>query len=106
MVALKFIDSHNMIAFLNKSADSKGFEQIVDFLNAHTIHYALTVNPIVYVSCIKQLWATAKVKTVNEEVQIQALVDKKKVIITELSVRSDLRLDDAEGVECLPNTTI
>ncbi|GKC99782.1 hypothetical protein Tco_1170057 [Tanacetum coccineum] len=106
MAALKFIDSHNMIAFLNKSADSKGFEQIVDFLNAHTIHYALTVNPIVYVSCIKQLWATAKVKTVNEEVHMQALMDKKKVIITESSVRSDLRLDDAEGVECLPNTTI
>nr|GEV02682.1 uncharacterized mitochondrial protein AtMg00810-like [Tanacetum cinerariifolium] len=31
--------------------------------------------------------ATAKVNTVNEEEQIQALVDKKKVIITETSVR-------------------
>nr|GEU48481.1 retrovirus-related Pol polyprotein from transposon TNT 1-94 [Tanacetum cinerariifolium] len=29
--------------------------------------------------------------------QIQALVDKKKVIITETSVRSDLHLEDAEG---------
>ncbi|GKG23410.1 hypothetical protein Tco_0391446, partial [Tanacetum coccineum] len=43
-----------------------------------------------------QFWATVKVKTVNEEVQIQALVDKKKVIITETRVRSDLRLEDAE----------
>ncbi|GJS21919.1 putative ribonuclease H-like domain-containing protein [Tanacetum coccineum] len=34
--------------------------------------------------------ATAKVKSVNGEVQIQALVDKKKVIIIETSVRSDL----------------
>ncbi|GJR28157.1 hypothetical protein Tco_1104389 [Tanacetum coccineum] len=42
-------------------------------------------------------WATAKVKTVNEECQIQALVDKKKVIITETSIRSDLKLEDAEG---------
>ncbi|GKA83123.1 hypothetical protein Tco_0789871 [Tanacetum coccineum] len=33
----------------------------------------------------------------------QALVDKKKVIITEKSVRSDLMLEDAEGTECLPN---
>ncbi|GKD61552.1 putative ribonuclease H-like domain-containing protein, partial [Tanacetum coccineum] len=40
--------------------------------------------------------ATAKVKIVNGEVQIQALVDKKKVIITEISVRSDLQLEDAE----------
>ncbi|GKF86762.1 hypothetical protein Tco_0254589, partial [Tanacetum coccineum] len=36
-------------------------------------------------------------------VQIQALVDKKKVIITKTSVRSDLQLEDAEG---FPNTTI
>ncbi|GJT16817.1 hypothetical protein Tco_0875523 [Tanacetum coccineum] len=50
--------------------------------------------------------ATAKVKTINGEVQIQALVDKKKVIITETSVRSDLQLEDAEGTECLPNATI
>ncbi|GJU38400.1 putative ribonuclease H-like domain-containing protein [Tanacetum coccineum] len=45
----------------------------------------------------QQFWATAKVKTVNREVQIQALVDKKKVIITETSIRSDLQLEDAEG---------
>ncbi|GJS13306.1 putative ribonuclease H-like domain-containing protein [Tanacetum coccineum] len=34
---------------------------------------------------------------------IATLVDKKKVIITETSVRSDLQLEDAEGTECLPN---
>ncbi|GJT66214.1 hypothetical protein Tco_1017694 [Tanacetum coccineum] len=70
MVALKFASSHNMVAFLDK--------QIVDFLNAHPIKYALT---------------------------IQALVDKKKVIITETSIRSDLQLEDAKGTECLPNAT-
>ncbi|GKB30105.1 putative ribonuclease H-like domain-containing protein, partial [Tanacetum coccineum] len=48
--------------------------------------YALTVNPTVYESCIKQFWATAKAKTVNGERQIQALVDKKKVIITKKSL--------------------
>ncbi|GJZ78978.1 hypothetical protein Tco_0643815, partial [Tanacetum coccineum] len=37
---------------------------------------------------------------------IQALVDKKKVIITEKSVRSDLMFEDAEGIECLPNDVI
>ncbi|GJW80002.1 hypothetical protein Tco_0143977 [Tanacetum coccineum] len=53
-----------------------------------------------------QFWATTKVKTINREVQIQALVDKKKVIISETSVRSDLQLEDAEGTECLPNAKI
>ncbi|GJV34742.1 putative ribonuclease H-like domain-containing protein [Tanacetum coccineum] len=47
-----------------------------------------------------------KAKTVNGEVQLQALVDEKKVIITESSVRRDLQLEDAEGVDCLPNATI
>ncbi|GKC23291.1 hypothetical protein Tco_1025441 [Tanacetum coccineum] len=55
---------------------------------------------------VKQFWATAKVKTVNGEVHLQALVVGKKVIITETSVRRDLQLEDAEGIECLPNADI
>ncbi|GJV77738.1 hypothetical protein Tco_1509322 [Tanacetum coccineum] len=66
-----------MVAFLSKPAESEGFEQIVDFLNA---------NPI------------------NGE--LHALVDGKKIIITESTVRRDLQLEDAEGVDCLSNATI
>ncbi|GJR35055.1 hypothetical protein Tco_1210739 [Tanacetum coccineum] len=106
MTTLKFVDTHNMVAFLAKPAESEGFKQIVDFLNADTIKYALTINPTIYTSCIKQFWATVKAKTINGEVQLQALVDGKKIIITELIVRRDLQLEDAEGVDCLPNATI
>ncbi|GJZ08055.1 hypothetical protein Tco_0542338 [Tanacetum coccineum] len=106
MTTLKFADTHNMVAFLSKPAESEGFEQIVDFLNAHPIKHALTVNPTIYTSCIEQFWATVKAKTVNGEVQLQALVDGKKIIITESTVRRDLQLEDAEGVDCLPNATI
>ncbi|GJV61467.1 hypothetical protein Tco_1467567 [Tanacetum coccineum] len=106
MTTLKLVDTHNMVAFLAKPAESEGFEQIVDFLNAHTIKYALTINPTIYTSCIEQFWATIKVKTVNGEVQLQALVDGKKIIITESILRRDLQLEDAEGVDCLPNATI
>ncbi|GJR88918.1 hypothetical protein Tco_0212929 [Tanacetum coccineum] len=98
MVALKFASSHNMVAFLHKPTESDGFEQIMDFLNAHPIKYALTVNPTIYIACIKQFWATTKVKIVNGEVQIQYLVDKKKVIIIKTSVKSDLQLEDAKVV--------
>nr|GFA09877.1 hypothetical protein [Tanacetum cinerariifolium] len=35
--------------------------------------------------------------------RLQALVDKKKVVVTEATIRDALCLDDAEGVECLPN---
>ncbi|GJS86797.1 uncharacterized mitochondrial protein-like protein [Tanacetum coccineum] len=38
--------------------------------------------------------------------QLQALVDGKKIIVTEAFVRSDLQLDDEEGMDCLPNATI
>ncbi|GKB27409.1 putative ribonuclease H-like domain-containing protein [Tanacetum coccineum] len=48
----------------------------------------------------------AKVKTVNGECQLQALVDKKRVIITESSIRSDLQLEDAGCIDCLPTATI
>ncbi|GJZ46645.1 uncharacterized mitochondrial protein-like protein, partial [Tanacetum coccineum] len=68
--------------------------------------FALTVNPTIYTSCIKQFWATAKAKTVNGEVHIQALVDGKKVIVTETSMRRALQLKDVEGTECLLNATI
>ncbi|GJV77797.1 putative ribonuclease H-like domain-containing protein [Tanacetum coccineum] len=43
---------------------------------------------------------------VRHKLMLPALVDKKKVIITEKSVRSDLMLEDADGTECLPNDEI
>ncbi|GJV05728.1 hypothetical protein Tco_1343384 [Tanacetum coccineum] len=52
MSTLKFADTHNMVAFLSKPAESEGFEQIVDFLNANPINYALTVNPTIYTSAL------------------------------------------------------
>ncbi|GJW40906.1 hypothetical protein Tco_0066751, partial [Tanacetum coccineum] len=50
--------------------------------------------------------AEVKAKTVNGERQLQALVNKKKVIITVTSIRSDLHLEDACGIDCLPTATI
>ncbi|GJS33049.1 hypothetical protein Tco_0531431 [Tanacetum coccineum] len=100
------INTSIQVAFLEKPSESDGFHEIIDFLNANQIHYALTVNPTIYTSCIEQFWATAKVKTVNEECQLQALIDNKKVIITETSIRSDLHLEDAGGTDCLQITTI
>ncbi|GJT65165.1 putative ribonuclease H-like domain-containing protein [Tanacetum coccineum] len=45
-------------------------------------------------------------KTINGEVQLHALVYGKKIIITESTIRRDLQLEDAKGVDCLPNSTI
>nr|GEX82930.1 hypothetical protein [Tanacetum cinerariifolium] len=68
-MALICADTQNMIAHLTKSDASEGFEQILDFLNASVINYALTINPTIYVSCIKQFWSSILVKKVNDVVQ-------------------------------------
>nr|GEV57260.1 hypothetical protein [Tanacetum cinerariifolium] len=101
-----FAETRNLVAFLEKPAESTGFEQIINFLTSKPIHYALTMNPKIYVSYVKQFWATVKVKTVNDKEQIQALVDKKKVTIMKDSIRSGIRFDDAEGTACLLNEAI
>nr|GEU64876.1 putative ribonuclease H-like domain-containing protein [Tanacetum cinerariifolium] len=56
---------------------SEGFDQIINFLNK-----------------------------VNDVTRLQALINRKKVIITEAIVREALRLDDAESINCLPNEEI
>ncbi|GJR57515.1 hypothetical protein Tco_1499677 [Tanacetum coccineum] len=74
MSILKFTDSHNMVTFLSKPAES--------------------------------FWSSTMAKTINREVYIHALVDGKKIVITETSVRRTLQLADAEGIECFSNSTI
>nr|GEY41150.1 hypothetical protein [Tanacetum cinerariifolium] len=44
--------------------------------------------------------------TTNDVTRLQALVDRKKVVIIVAAIRDVLRLDDAEGVVCLPNEEI
>nr|GEY58499.1 hypothetical protein [Tanacetum cinerariifolium] len=70
------------------------------------IHYALTVNPRIYISCIKQFWNTASIKRSGDVTRLQALVDKKKIVISEAVICDILQLDDAEGVVCLSNEEI
>nr|GFA35754.1 xylulose kinase-1 [Tanacetum cinerariifolium] len=96
-MTLTFAETYNMVAYLTKSDASEGFNQIIDFLHGSSIKYALTVNPNIYVSCIKQFWTTVAVKKVNDVIRLQALVDKKKVVVTEAIIREALHLDEADS---------
>nr|GEX73591.1 putative ribonuclease H-like domain-containing protein [Tanacetum cinerariifolium] len=49
---------------------------------------------------------TVAIKKVNDVARLQVLVDKKKVVVTEATIRDALHLEDAEGVKCLPNEEI
>nr|GEU69074.1 hypothetical protein [Tanacetum cinerariifolium] len=53
-----------------------------------------------------QFWNTVSIKRDNDITRLQYLVDKKKVVVTEAAIREVLQLDDAEGVDCLPNEEI
>nr|GEW01064.1 hypothetical protein [Tanacetum cinerariifolium] len=61
-----------MVAILEKTKHNTDFHQIVDFLEAFHIRYALTICPTVYVSYIQQFWSTARVKTTDGETKILA----------------------------------
>ncbi|GJU24731.1 reverse transcriptase domain-containing protein [Tanacetum coccineum] len=107
MANLEFCDKHNMVAYLQKSEGSEGFHQIIDFLNASHIKYALTENPTIYVSFIKKFWRTATVGTsANGEVELIAIIDGQVKTITEASLRRHLKLEDNGGVTTLPNSEI
>nr|GEV79236.1 hypothetical protein [Tanacetum cinerariifolium] len=43
-------------------------------------------------------WNTASVKRSDDVTRLQALVDKKNIVISEVVIREILQLDDAEGV--------
>nr|GEZ99895.1 hypothetical protein [Tanacetum cinerariifolium] len=51
-------------------------------------------------------WNTVVVKRSGDITRLQALVDKKRIVITEEVVREILQLDDVEGVIRLPNDEI
>ncbi|GKC51001.1 hypothetical protein Tco_1073746 [Tanacetum coccineum] len=85
-----------MVAYLEKSTKHADFDEIVDFLNASPIRYALTVSPTIYVSYTEQFWSTAKIKIVNNEIQICAKVNGNTIVISESSVRRDLQFNDED----------
>ncbi|GJV44315.1 putative ribonuclease H-like domain-containing protein [Tanacetum coccineum] len=74
-------------------------KKLIQMIKIHTEKNAIDL-------LTKAFDATVKVKMVNGEQQLQALVDGKKIIITKAIVRRDLQLEDADGVDCLPNATI
>nr|GFC92619.1 xylulose kinase-1 [Tanacetum cinerariifolium] len=66
-----------MVAYLEKSEGSEGFHQIIDFLSASHIKYALTENPTIYASLMEQFWQTAALSTIKDGVMaITATIDR------------------------------
>ncbi|GKE00361.1 hypothetical protein Tco_1388344 [Tanacetum coccineum] len=107
MAQLKYCDKHNQVGFLLKPTESAGYIEIVDFLRRSKLRYALTHNPPIYDSLVKQFWQTATVKTLADGTQqINATIDSVEYTITEESVRRQLQLADDSGITMLQNEEI
>ncbi|GJZ13493.1 hypothetical protein Tco_0548723 [Tanacetum coccineum] len=79
----------------------------LDFLRRSKLRYALTHNPPIYDSLVKQFWQTATARTLeNGTQQLSATIDSTEYTITEESVRRQLQLADASGINMLQNEEI
>ncbi|GKD79266.1 hypothetical protein Tco_1341887, partial [Tanacetum coccineum] len=92
------------VGFLRKPDESTGFAEIVDFLRGSNLRYALTANPNIYDSLVKQFRqrATANTKA-DGSLEINATIDTIRYTISEASIRNSLQLEDATGITMLPN---
>nr|GEV24591.1 hypothetical protein [Tanacetum cinerariifolium] len=86
---------------INNSIDSlnhlrlQTFSRETDHTINHTSNFSLLITTQIH-----------NVKKVNNDVHLRALIDGKKVVVSEDIIRRDLHLDDADGVECFPNEEI
>ncbi|GJY43188.1 hypothetical protein Tco_0431401 [Tanacetum coccineum] len=104
MAQLKYCDKHNQVGFLRKPDESAGFAEIVDFLRGSNLRYALTTNPTIYDSLLKQFWQTATANTNTDgTLEINATIDTIRYTISEASIRDSIQLEDATGITMLPN---
>ncbi|GKB69347.1 hypothetical protein Tco_0930759 [Tanacetum coccineum] len=87
-----------MVACLERIDRNADFHEIVDFLTASPIHYALTISPTIYASYIEQFWNTVHSQPISDVKQIHATIDGKTILISELLVRSDLHFNDEDGI--------
>ncbi|GJR59601.1 putative ribonuclease H-like domain-containing protein [Tanacetum coccineum] len=84
-----------------------GFADKVDFLRGSNLRYALSANPTIYDSLVKQFWQSATANTkVDGSLEINATIDTIRYTISEASIRESLQLEDATGITMLPNKNL
>nr|GEY01884.1 retrovirus-related Pol polyprotein from transposon TNT 1-94 [Tanacetum cinerariifolium] len=104
----RYLKDDNVVDLLIKPFDTRRFQYlvIVDFVKASLIRYALTINPTVYVSYIRQFWSTARIETMNEGTKILATVNGMLRTIIKSSIRRNLKLNNEEGISTLPDADL
>ncbi|GKA42971.1 putative ribonuclease H-like domain-containing protein [Tanacetum coccineum] len=89
---------------MDEREECQGFAEIVDFLRGSNLRYALTANPTIYDSLVKQFWQSAIANTkADGSLEINATIDTIRYTISEASIRDSLQLEDATLITMLPN---
>ncbi|GJY18015.1 putative ribonuclease H-like domain-containing protein [Tanacetum coccineum] len=92
----------NVADLLTKPFDGPRFNYLVV-----SIGIALTANPTIYDSLVKQFWQSAIAHTrADGSLEIIATIDTIRYTISEASIRDSLQLDDATGITMLPNVDL
>ncbi|GJY57356.1 hypothetical protein Tco_0456471 [Tanacetum coccineum] len=95
-----------MVAILEKTEHNTDFHQIVDFLKASPLRYALLVSPTIYVSHIRRFWSIARIETADGETHIVAKINGEQVTVFESSIRRKLKLKDEDWISDLLDTKL
>ncbi|GJT08802.1 putative ribonuclease H-like domain-containing protein [Tanacetum coccineum] len=94
-----YTDSDYAGASLDRKSTTRGCQ----FLRCRLISWQckkqiVVANSTTEVECVAASSCCGQAKTINGKVQLHALVNGKKIIVTESTVRRDLKLEDAEDL--------
>nr|GFA19597.1 putative ribonuclease H-like domain-containing protein [Tanacetum cinerariifolium] len=102
--------AYSDIDYAGASLDTKSTTKGCQFLGCKLISWQCKNQTIVPTSSTKVEYVVAascfSLKKTNDVVRLQTLIDRRKVIITEDTVREALRLADVDSIDCLPNEEI
>nr|GEU69500.1 uncharacterized mitochondrial protein AtMg00810-like [Tanacetum cinerariifolium] len=90
---IKIHTDHNVVDFLTKAFDVSRFQYLIAMEQLLRMELRLTL-------------ATTTAKNINGEAHIHAKVDGKKVIISEATIRRDLKFEDEGAIDFLSNEVI
>ncbi|GJS62890.1 hypothetical protein Tco_0677454 [Tanacetum coccineum] len=104
MSKLAFCDYHNMVAILEKTEHNTDFHQIVDFLEASPLRYALLVRPTIYVSHIRQILTPSHTPTPRRLTKRAIRIAQSKALTPGADEPASPLRDDSHG-EAFPTAT-
>ncbi|GJV47413.1 hypothetical protein Tco_1437625 [Tanacetum coccineum] len=92
--------------YAGTSLDKKSTKRGCQFLGCRLISWQCKKQTVVANSTTKSEYIPASNCCRIGALDPKSICDKRKVIITESTIRRDLQLEDANGVDCLPNAAI